>query len=94
MDPITATATAAIETAATGSLFAGYMHMVIGVICIVCGALVCAISQCRVITQTADCIARQPEAAKELRNAMIVGLAMIESIAIYCLLISIIIVLK
>jgi F-type H+-transporting ATPase subunit c len=40
-----------------------------------------------------DTMGRQPEIASELRFTMIIGLAMIESLAIYCLLVSLIILL-
>ncbi len=54
------------------------------------GVIVSAISQSRVIVAACDNMARQPELAGELRFTMIIGLAMIESLAIYCLLISLI----
>ena len=91
MDPVTATATAAIATTTTAPI-AGYTPLIIAAVCIVFGAIACAIAQSRVIFQGLECIARQPEAAKDLRDSMVVGLAMIESLAIYCLLISLLIV--
>lgn len=57
------------------------------------GAAFAAWSQARVICTTMDTMGRQPEIAGELRFTMIIGLAMIESLAIYCLLISLIILL-
>jgi F-type H+-transporting ATPase subunit c len=60
------------------------------VFCVTLGAVVAAISQARVISHTTEAMARQPELAPELRFTMIIGLAMIESLAIYCLLISLI----
>ena len=62
--------------------------------CIIMGAAVCAIVQGRVIEKVSDCIARQPESASDLRGSMIIGLAMVESMAIYCLLIAILLLLK
>jgi F-type H+-transporting ATPase subunit c len=62
--------------------------------CMIIGASVCAITQGRVIEKIADSIARQPESASDLRGSMIIGLAMIESMAIYCLLIAILLLLK
>ena len=62
--------------------------------CITIGASVCAIAQGRVIEKVAESIARQPESASDLRGSMIIGLAMVESMAIYCLLISILLLLK
>lgn len=60
------------------------------VFCVAFGSGVAAYAQGRVIGQTTDAMARQPEMANELRFTMIIGLAMIESLAIYCLLISLI----
>ncbi len=62
--------------------------------CMAIGASVCAIAQGRVIEKISDSIARQPESASDLRGSMIIGLAMIESMAIYCLLIAILLLLK
>ncbi|MFC1742409.1 ATP synthase F0 subunit C [Candidatus Riflebacteria bacterium] len=42
----------------------------------------------RAISATMDAVARQPEAAKDLQTMMIIGAAMIEAIAIYCLVIA------
>lgn len=52
------------------------------------GCLGAAIAQGRAITSACESIARQPELVGELRMVMIMGLAFIESLAIYCLLIS------
>lgn len=59
-------------------------------ISMVLGAAFAAFAQGKVISQTVESIARQPEAANDLRFTMIIGLAMVESLAIYCLLISLI----
>lgn len=58
--------------------------------CIAFGSGMAAVAQGRVIAQTTDAMARQPELASDLRFTMIIGLAMIESLAIYCLLVSLI----
>jgi len=60
------------------------------VFCVAFGSGVAAYAQGRVIGQTTDAMARQPELSNDLRFTMIIGLAMIESLAIYCLLISLI----
>ena len=62
--------------------------------CMAIGASTCAIAQGRVIEKVAESIARQPEAASDLRGSMIIGLAMVESMAMYCLLIAILLLLK
>ncbi len=91
MDPITATATATAALAATTH---GDTSLILigAAACIAIGAAFCAMAQGKVIAQVADSMARQPEAANDLRGTMIIGLAMIESLAIYCLLISLLIV--
>lgn len=58
---------------------------------IVLGTMIPAISMGRAITQAMDALARQPEAEKPISRALFVGLAMIESLAIYCLVVFLII---
>jgi F-type H+-transporting ATPase subunit c len=53
-----------------------------------------ALGQGRAAASALDGIARNPEAADKLNTPMILGLALIESLVIYALIISIIIVLK
>jgi F-type H+-transporting ATPase subunit c len=45
----------------------------------------------RSIGQALDALARQPEAEKTITRTLFVGLAMIESLAIYCLVIVLIV---
>ena len=96
MNETIATATQAIATATPELLKASTLNtsfvLIAAALCIAIGAAACAIAQGRVIAQVADGIARQPEAANDLRGLMILGLAMIESLAIYCLLISLLLV--
>ncbi|MBI3039568.1 ATP synthase F0 subunit C [bacterium] len=58
--------------------------------CMMIGSAAAAIAQAKAVAQACDSMARQPELAGELRFTMIIGLAMIESLAIYCLLISLV----
>ncbi len=51
---------------------------------------VAAFAQSRAISAALDGMARQPNAAGRIQTAMIIGLALIESLAIYVLLVSII----
>jgi F-type H+-transporting ATPase subunit c len=55
------------------------------------GSIAPAIGQSRAIISALDAIARQPDASDRISRALFVGLAMIESLAIYCLVISLII---
>ncbi len=50
----------------------------------------CALGQSKAIVAALEGIARQPSAANKLFNPMIIGLALIESLAIYVLLIALI----
>ena len=49
-----------------------------------------ALAQSRAISAALEGIARQPNAAGRIQTAMIIGLALIESLAIYVLLIAMI----
>ena len=50
----------------------------------------CGLGQARAIAAALEGIARQPGAAARIQTAMIIGLALIESLAIYTLVIAII----
>jgi F-type H+-transporting ATPase subunit c len=50
----------------------------------------CGLGQGRAIASAVEGIARQPGAAARIQTAMIIGLALIESLAIYTLVIAII----
>jgi F-type H+-transporting ATPase subunit c len=55
------------------------------------GMMMPAIAMGRVISQALDALARQPEAEKSIMRTLFIGLAMIESLAIYVLVIVLII---
>ncbi len=50
----------------------------------------CGLGQGRAIASAVEAMARQPGAAARIQTAMIIGLALIESLAIYTLVIAII----
>ena len=52
------------------------------------GALGPALGEGRSVAAAMDAIARQPEAASTISRTLFVGLAMIETTAIYCLVIA------
>ena len=58
---------------------------------IVLGTVVPALTMGRAIVQALDALARQPEAERSITRTLFVGLAMIESLAIYCLVVVMII---
>jgi F-type H+-transporting ATPase subunit c len=55
------------------------------------GVVFPAIAMGRAIVQALDAIARQPEAEKAITRTLFIGLAMIESLAIYVLVIVLIV---
>jgi len=52
------------------------------------GAILPAYSEGRAVAAAMDAIARQPESAGPLSRTLFVGLAMIETMAIYCLVVA------
>ena len=69
----------------------GYIEMlsIIGAaLAVSFGAIGPALSEGRAIAAAMDAIARQPEAAGTVSRTLFVGLAMIETMAIYCLVIA------
>ena len=52
------------------------------------GAIGPGLAEGRAVAAAMDAIARQPEAAGTLSRTLFVGLAMIETMAIYCLVIA------
>ncbi|HXZ51820.1 MAG TPA: ATP F0F1 synthase subunit C [Burkholderiales bacterium] len=55
------------------------------------GVMLPAVAMGRAITQALDAIARQPEAERAVTRTLFIGLAMIESLAIYVLVIVLIV---
>ena len=52
------------------------------------GAIGPALAEGRAVASAMDAIARQPEAANTISRTLFVGLAMIETMAIYCLVVA------
>lgn len=55
------------------------------------GTMLPALAMGRAISQALEALARQPEAERSIMRVLFIGLAMIESLAIYCLVIVLII---
>ena len=55
------------------------------------GVMFPALAMGRAISQALDALARQPEAEKSITRALFIGLAMIESLAIYVLVVVLIV---
>ena len=57
---------------------------------IVCGAVGAAFGESRIAAATMDAVARQPDESGPLTRMLFVSLAMVESTAIFCLVIALI----
>jgi F-type H+-transporting ATPase subunit c len=64
---------------------------VIAALAIALGTMLPAIAMGRAISHALDALARQPEAERAITRTLFIGLAMIESLAIYCLVVVLII---
>lgn len=64
---------------------------VVAALAIAIGTMVPALAMGRAINQALEALARQPEAERSIMRTLFIGLAMIESLAIYCLVIVLII---
>jgi F-type H+-transporting ATPase subunit c len=67
------------------------LSTVAAALAIAVGVLGPAVAMGRAVGQALDAIARQPEAERAIVRTLFIGLAMIESLAIYCLVIVLII---
>jgi F-type H+-transporting ATPase subunit c len=81
---------AAGEAAAAQGSWVGPFTVVAAGIGMALAAGLCGLGQARAIAAALEGIARQPGAAARIQTAMIIGLALIESLAIYTLVIAII----
>ncbi len=79
----------AAEAPAGGSLVGPFAILVAG-FAMAFAAGLCALGQGRAVASAVDAMARQPGAAARIQTAMIIGLALIESLAIYVLVVAMI----
>ena len=61
------------------------------VIAVSIGSIGPALAEGRAVAAAMDAIARQPESAATLSRTLFVGLAMIETMAIYCLVVALLV---
>lgn len=64
---------------------------VVAALAVAIGVIFPALAMGRAISQALDALARQPEAEKAITRTLFIGLAMIESLAIYVLVVVLII---
>lgn len=67
---------------------------VAAVVGIAIGVLGPAMAMGKAISSSLDALARQPESERSIMRTLFIGLAMIESLAIYCLVIILIVLFK
>ena len=70
----------------------GTASIIIAGLTIAIGSIGPALAQGRAITQALAAMAQQPDEAATIARTLFVGLAMIESLAIYCLVVAMILV--
>ena len=73
----------------TQTIFA-LVVMVVAGLTVAIGSIGRASAQGKAVDSALDAIARQPDASDRISRTLFVGLAMIESLAIYCLVIALI----
>lgn len=64
---------------------------VVGGLVIAIGTMLPAIAMGKAIASALEALARQPEAEKTITRTLFIGLAMVESLAIYCLVVALIV---
>ena len=67
------------------------LSTVVAGVAIAIGTMLPAIAMGRAISSALEALSRQPEAEKTITRTLFIGLAMIESLAIYCLVIALIV---
>jgi F-type H+-transporting ATPase subunit c len=82
----------ALAQAAAGDVggWVGPFGILVAGLAMAFAAGLCALGQGRAIAAAVDAMARQPGAAARIQTAMIIGLALIESLAIYVLVVAMI----
>lgn len=69
----------------------GTVSTIVAALAIALGVFFPALAMGKAIAAALDALARQPEAEKSISRTLFIGLAMIESLAIYCLVVALII---
>ncbi|HEY2786008.1 MAG TPA: F0F1 ATP synthase subunit C [Fimbriiglobus sp.] len=64
--------------------------MVVAGLAVAIGSIGTALAQGRSVDSALDAMARQPDLAERISRTLFIGLAMIESLAIYCLVVALI----
>jgi F-type H+-transporting ATPase subunit c len=70
----------------------GMASIVMAALCMAIGAIGPALGEGKAIAQALSAIAQQPDEASTISRTLLIGLAMLESIAIYCFVIAIVLI--
>ena len=70
----------------------GAVSIMAAALCMAVGSIAPAFGESKAIVQALSSIAQQPDEAGMLSRTLFIGLAMIESIAIYCFVVSLILI--
>jgi F-type H+-transporting ATPase subunit c len=70
----------------------GITSIVAAALCMAIGSIAPALGEAKAIVQALSSIAQQPDEAATISRTLFIGLAMIESIAIYCFVIAVILI--
>jgi F-type H+-transporting ATPase subunit c len=70
----------------------GVVSIIAATLCMAIGSIAPAFGESKAIVQALSSIAQQPDEAGTLSRTLFIGLAMIESIAIYCFVVSLILI--
>ncbi|AGL03410.1 F0F1 ATP synthase subunit C [Desulfoscipio gibsoniae] len=70
----------------------GAVAMIMSGLTISIGSIAPALAEGRAVAQALSAIAQQPDEANTISRTLFVGLAMIESVAIYCFVVSLILI--
>ena len=70
----------------------GVASIVMAAFCMAIGSIAPALGEGRAVAQALTAIAQQPDESATISRTLLIGLAMIESIAIYCFVIAIVLI--
>lgn len=70
----------------------GIASIVMAALCMAIGAIAPALGEAKAIVQALAAMAQQPDEAATISRTLLIGLAMLESIAIYCFVIAIVLI--
>jgi len=76
----------------TGDIIIGAVSIFTAGLTMAIGSIAPALGEGRAVAQALSAIAQQPDEAPTLTRTLFVGVAVIESVAIYCLVISLILI--